>query len=233
MQRFAHVPAPRRRFVAALVSLVAVAAAGPLAAQTAADGQIDRAVAAWAKVKTIRGTFEQTVTNPLVGTSATSHGEYAEERPNRLSIRFSPPMTDAIVADGRYTWVYLPTSAPGQVIRRLATDRASTPIDLTGQFLDEPRAKYAIRAAGTRAIDGRPSHGFTLTPKPGVSAPFSVATVWIDDGDSLIREFEENESGGVVRHVHLTAVETNVPVERSTFSFSVPPGVRVLDRPED
>jgi outer membrane lipoprotein-sorting protein len=66
-----------------------------------------------------------------------------------------------------------------------------------------------------------------------VSAPFSVATVWIDDGDSLIREFEENESGGVVRHVHLTAVETNVPVERSTFSFSVPPGVRVVDRPED
>ena len=233
MQRLAQVRPLRRRVVAALVSLVAVGAAAPAAAQSAPDAQIDGAVAAWAKVKTIRGTFGQTVTNPLVGTSATSHGQYAEERPNRLSIRFSPPMTDAIVADGRYTWVYLPTSAPGQVIRRPATDRASMPIDLTGQFLDEPRAKYAIRAAGTRAVDGRPSHGFTLTPKPGVSAPFSIATVWIDDGDALIREFEETESGGVVRHVHLTALETNVPVERSTFSFSVPSGVRIVDRPED
>jgi len=231
MQRLAHVRTPRRRVAAALVSFV-VAAAAPLAAQSAADAPIDRAVAAWAKVKTIRGTFEQTVTNPLVGTSATSHGQYAEERPNRLSIRFSPPMTDAIVADGRYTWVYLPTSAPGRVIRRPATDRASTPIDLTGQFLDAPRDKYAIRAAGTRTVDGRPSHGFTLTPKAGVSAPFSTATVWIDDDDSLIREFEETESGGVVRHVRLTAVETNVPVERSTFSFSVPQGVRIVDRPE-
>ena len=233
MQRLTQLLASHRRVVTALFSFIALAAAVPLAAQSAADAPIDRAVAAWAKVKTIRGTFEQTVTNPLLGTSATSHGQYAEERPNRLSIRFSAPMTDAIVADGRYTWVYLPTSAPGQVIRRPATDHASTPIDLTGQFLDAPRDKYAIRAAGTRAVDGRSSHGFTLTPKTGVSAPFSTATVWIDDGDSLIREFEETESGGVVRLVHLTAVETNVPVERSTFSFSVPSGVRIVDRPED
>lgn len=237
MQRLAQLLTRRRRsaaaLTAALAAMVTIVPTMPLAAQSAADAPIDRAVAAWAKVKTIRGTFEQTVTNPLVGTSATSHGQYAEERPNRLSIRFSAPMADAIVADGRYTWVYLPTSAPGQVIRRPATDHASTPIDLTGQFLDAPRDKYAIRAAGTRAVDGRPSHGFTLTPKAGVSAPFSTATVWIDDGDSLIREFEETESGGVVRHVHLTAVETNVPVERSTFSFSVPSGVRIVDRPED
>ena len=34
------------------------------------DATIDRAVAAWAKVKTVRGTFDQTVTNPIVGSTA-------------------------------------------------------------------------------------------------------------------------------------------------------------------
>ena len=183
-------------------------AAGPFGAQSV-DATIDRAVAAWAKVKTVRGTFEQTVTNPLTGTSATARGDYAQERPNRLSIRFKPPATDAIVADGKAVWIYLPSSAPGQVIKRPAADRDAVPIDLTGQFLDAPRAKYDITAAGPRTIDGHAAHGLTLVPKKGSDAPFTKATVWIDDDDSLIREFEETESSGVVRHVHLTSLEPN------------------------
>jgi outer membrane lipoprotein carrier protein len=194
------------------------------------ESTIDRAVAAWAKVKTVRGTFDQTVTNPLTGTSATSHGEYAQERPNRLAIRFLAPMTDAIVADGKAVWIYLPSSAPGQVVKRAAADRGAVPIDLTGQFLDAPRAKYDISAAGTRTIDGHPSHGLTLVPKPGSDAPFTTATVWVGDDDYLIRDFQETETSGVVRHVHLTAVEPNAAIDRGTFTFVVPAGVKILDQ---
>jgi len=203
--------------------------AAPLAAQSA-DATIDRAVAAWAKVKTVRGTFEQTVTNSLTGSSANSRGTYAQERPNRLAIRFEQPGTDAIIADGKVLWVYLPSSAPGQVIKRPATDRASVPIDLTGQFLDSPRTKYDITAAGTRTVSGHPAHGLTLVPKAGTSAPFTKATVWIDDDDALIREFEETESTGVTRRVRLTSVEPNAPVARSDFTFVVPKGVKVIDQ---
>jgi len=201
----------------------------PLAAQST-DATIDRAVAAWAKVKTVRGTFEQTVTNSLTGSSANSRGTYAQERPNRLAIRFEQPGTDAIIADGKVVWVYLPSSAPGQVIKRPATDRASVPIDLTGQFLDSPRTKYDITAAGTRTVSGHPAHGLTLVPKAGTSAPFTKATVWIDDDDALIREFEETESTGVTRRVRLTSVEPNAPVARSDFTFVVPKGVKVVDQ---
>jgi len=201
----------------------------PLAAQST-DATIDRAVAAWAKVKTVRGTFEQTVTNSLTGSSANSRGTYAQERPNRLAIRFEQPGTDAIIADGKVLWVYLPSSAPGQVIKRPATDRASVPIDLTGQFLDSPRTKYDITAAGTRTVSGHPAHGLTLVPKAGTSAPFTKATVWIDDDDALIREFEETESTGVTRRVRLTSVEPNAPVARSDFTFVVPKGVKVVDQ---
>jgi outer membrane lipoprotein carrier protein len=213
-----------------LTTLGLIAAAAARLAAQGPDGAIDRAVAAWSKVKTMRGSFEQTVTNPLTGTSASASGQYAQERPNRLAIRFGQPASDQIVADGRVVWVYLPSSVPGQVIKRPATDRASMPIDLTGQFLDAPRTKYDITPGGTRTVDGRAAHAFTLVPKKGISSPFTKATVWIDDDDSLIREFEETENSGVVRHVHLTTVELNAAIDASTFKFVVPAGVKVVDQ---
>ena len=215
------------RILSGLVGAAVVAA--PLPAQSV-DATIDRAVAAWARVKTVRGTFEQTVTNSLTGGSATARGKYAQEKPNRLSIRFSDPATDAIVSDGKVLWVYLPNSAPGQVIKRPATDRAAVPIDLTGQFLDAPKSKYDISAAGARTVDGHAAHGLSLTPKKGTQGTFTRATVWVDDDDSLIREFESTEASGVTRHIRLTSLETNMPVDASLFSFTPPKGTRIVDQ---
>lgn len=127
-------------------------------------------------------------------------------------------------------WIYLPASAPGQVIKRRATDGQSVPIDLTGQFLDAPKTKYDITAAGTKTVDGHAAHALTLVPKAGASSPFTKATVWVDDDDSLIREFEETENSGVVRHVHLTSLGLNAAIPRSTFTFTVPAGVKIVDQ---
>ena len=161
----------RRRRVANIMrqittALLVACVAAPLGAQNV-DATIDRAVAAWSKVKTVRGTFEQTVTNQITGSSATARGQYVQERPNRLSIRFSQPASDAIVADGKAVWIYLPSTSAGQVLKRPATDQAATPIDLTGQFLDSPRAKYDITAAGTKTVDGHSTRALKLSPKEG------------------------------------------------------------------
>ena len=210
-------------------ALFVACVAAPLGAQNV-DATIDRAVAAWATVKTVRGTFEQTVTNQITGSSATARGQYVQERPNRLSIRFSQPASDAIVADGKAVWVYLPSTASGQVVKRPATDPGATPIDLTGQFLDSPRAKYDITAAGTKTVDSHAAHALKLVPKKGTNAPFTQATVWVDDDDALIREFEVSEPSGVTRHVRLTAIEMNPTVDRSAFVFKVPAGVKIVDQ---
>lgn len=217
------------RLSIALAALAAAAAplTAPLSAQT---DPIDRAVTAWAKVKTVKGTFEQTVSNSLTGTSASSRGEYVQERPNRLAIRFQQPDGGAIVSDGKILWVYLPSSTPGQVIKRTATDRSAVPIDFTGQFLESPKSKYDITPAGTKTVDGHAAHGFKVIPKPGTSSAFTTASVWVDDDDSLIREFEGTESSGVTRHIKITALELNPAVERSAFTFTPPSGVKVVDQ---
>jgi outer membrane lipoprotein carrier protein len=212
---------------------VTLGAYAHIAQAQSVDATIDRAVAAWGKVRTVRGTFEQTVTNPITNGSVHATGTYMQERPNRLAIRFSSPATDAIVADGKALWVYLPTSAPGQVIKRAAADRAAVPIDPTSQFLDAPKSKYDISAAGTKTIDGHAAHGLLLVAKKGGSAPVSRATVWVDDDDSLIRDFESSDANGVTRHIHLTALELNATLDANAFTFTIPKGVKVVDQTKD
>src|SRR4051812_42163942 len=119
----------------ALLATLSLAAVRP-SAHTAVQGDLlDRAVANWSKVKTARATFEQTITNSLTGRTLTSTGEYQQQRPGKLSVRFSDPANERIVADGSHLWLYLPSSAPGQVIRTSLKEGGSGTVDLSAQFL--------------------------------------------------------------------------------------------------
>jgi outer membrane lipoprotein carrier protein len=191
------------------------------------DQTIDRAVAAWAAAKTVRATFEQTLTNPLTGSAVTAKGEFQQQGRNRIAVRFTDPRGDRIVADGRALWIYLPSTTPGQVIRSSLAHGANS-VDLTGQFLTAPRSKYNISAAGTMSVAGRPAHGLVLLPKREGSQPFTRATVWVDDRDGLVRQFEVTDQNGVTRRVRLTSIRVNVPVDAAAFRFTPPQGVRVV-----
>lgn len=188
---------------------------------------VDRAVTAWAKVHSLSGTFEQTLTNPLLGSTSLAQGEFRQERPNKLAIRFSTPAGDAIVADGRFLWVYLQQAAPNQVIKRPASDQMDVPIDIS-QFLDAPAAKYDIVAGGAEGVAGRPAHILSLTPKRSTRAAFGHATVWVDDADGLIRQFEVVETNGNTRRIRLTKLDVNPALKASDFVFTMPKGARVI-----
>jgi outer membrane lipoprotein carrier protein len=209
--------------------LVILALASPALRAQSSDQVLDKAIAAWAKVKTARATFEQTVSNSLTGSTATARGEFQQQRPKRLSIRFTEPAGDRIVADGAAVWVYLPSSAPGQVVKRSASD-ASIPFDIAGEFLTDPRARYDVAAAGAATVSGHAAHALTLVPKNGDQRLFDRATIWVDDDDGFVRQFEVVESTGVTRRVRITSLEPNASVDRAAFSFTPPPGTRVVER---
>ena len=218
------------RFTAAVLSLAL--ARHTLPAQAANQGvnqTIDRAVAAWSAAKTVRATFEQTLTNPLTGSAVTARGEFQQQGRNRIDIRFTDPAGDRIVADGRALWVYIPSTTPGQVIKSSLAQGANS-VDLTGQFLTSPKSKYQITAAGTTSVGGRPARGLLLVPKREGSQPFTRATVWVDDRDALIRQFEVTDLNGVTRRVRLTSIRVNAPVDAGAFTFRPPPGVRVIQQ---
>lgn len=217
---------PRCTAAFAVVALaLPTAAATPLHAQSPAAA-VDRAVAAWDKVTSVRATFHQSVTNPLTGGREQARGEFQQQGRNRISIRFTDPKGDRIVADGRALWLYLPSTTPGQVIRTAA---GTGTVDFTAQFLASPKTRYTIAAAGRGSVDGRAAQAVLLTPKTK-DVPFARAKVWIDDRDGLIRQFEVVERNGITRTVKLTGMRVNVPVEARAFRFEVPRGVRVVEQ---
>lgn len=220
---------PVRRYLVLSLSLALVLGLGASARAQKPD-LLDRAVARWARVKTARATFEQTIVNSLTGNTVTATGEYQQQRPGKLSVRFDNPATDRIVADGKQVWLYLPSSAPGQVMRSPLGGGGTGTVDLTAQFLTAPRSRYTVTAGGAAIVSGRATHAFTLVPKVGGGAQFRTATVYVDDADATVRQFEVTEQSGLQRKVRLTSFRTNVPVDAAAFTFSPPAGVRIIDR---
>lgn len=215
----------------ALASALVGTTVTPATAQSARKRDLlDRAVSAWARVKTARATFEQTIENSLTGSTLTSSGEYQQQRPGKLSVRFDDPATDRIVADGKYVWLYLPSTTPGQVIRSAQGAGGTGTVDLSAQFLTSPRTRYDVTPRGAKPVSGRAAHAYTLVPKNGGNSPFRTATVWIDDADASIRQFEVTEASGLQRTVRLTSFHTNVPVDASAFVFTPPAGTRIVTR---
>jgi len=222
----------RPRLRVASVLLMATWAV-PLAARAQTpDAVLTHAMSAYANVKTARASFEQTLTNPITGTTAQSHGEYVQQRPSHLSVRFTDPpdeQRDRIVADGSSVWVYVPSATPNQVVKMpIGAGTGAATVDFIGQLLTGPRDRFDVTDAGTDTIQSRHTHAITLVPKDE-QAQFAKATIWVDDGDGVVRQFEVTDANGTVRRIRLTTVAFNVPVDRSAFVFTPPPGVKVVD----
>jgi outer membrane lipoprotein carrier protein len=200
-------------------------AAAPASAQQS-EAAIDRAVATWSKVRTLRADFRQSVTNPLTRRVEVSRGEYQQQGANRVSIRFSDPAGDRIVADGSNLWLYLPSTAPNQVIKG-AIGAMGGGVDLAAQFLSSPRTRYTITDAGAASVGGRATRAVVLVPRDK-TIPFSRARVWIDDEDGLLRQFEVTDANGLTRKVEFSNIRVNVPVESSEFRFTPPRGAKVI-----
>ena len=202
----------------------------PKAKQASVDATITRAQTAWAKVKTLRASFDQSITNPITGSEMASKGTLQQRKPNKLAIAFTQPAGDRIVADGKFVWVFLQSATPGQVVKLANTDVGAASTDLIGQFLSTPRSKYDASDAGTDKVNGRTARALVLTAKSGERLPFIRAKVWVDSADALIRQFESTDANGITRKVKITTMSPNASVQSDAFVFKVPSGVRVVER---
>jgi len=219
----------RVNYIHVIAATALVGSAAPRQ-QSTVDTIIDKAVATYNKTKTSKGTFEQAITNPLTGSTVKAVGEFQQQRePARFSFRFVEPKGDMIIGDGKWLWVYLPSSTPGQVIKVPMTNGGAGSLDLASRFFDSPKTRFAITDAGTATVAGRAAHALTLKPKSSTE-PFTQAKVWIDTADGTLRQFETVEPSGITRLVTITAVTPNAPVDAKLFSFTPPKGARVVDQ---
>lgn len=210
-----------------LVACLALITATGVHAQSPAS-IMERAVASYSGMRSMRAEFQQKITNPLTGSSATSNGVMLRRDPNLLSVNFSNPKGDRVVADGKSLWVYLPSSAPGQVIRMPASKGSPAMIDPGSLFLSSPSTRYTLGAAGTATVSGRKTNIVTLVPKKTNNA-FTKARVWVDATDHSIRQFEVVDANGLTRLVTITSIARNPVIAKSEFTFTPQRNVRVID----
>jgi outer membrane lipoprotein carrier protein len=190
-----------------------------------------RARAEYATVRTARAEFTQEIKNPLTARTLQSRGTLLQRKPGRIAVTFTAPAGDRIVSDGTWLWVYIPSSAPGQVMRLPAGEGGTGVVDLAGTVLEAPREGYTLADAGARDVNGRATRGVLLTAKPGAEVPFPRATLWVDDRDATVREVAVTDGTGVQRTIRLVTWEKNATVAATDFTFTVPRGVRIVEQP--
>ena len=215
----------RRTLSAAVIAVVVATTAA--SAQSPGDAALDRAVTAYRKVQTLRATFDQSLANPITGRSAKAKGELLVKRPGRVAVRFTEPSGDRIVSDGTSVWIYLPTSAPGQVMRASADAAQGTGMDVSTELLTAPRTRFDVADAGAATVNGRATRIVALTPR--TARNYTRARLWIDDADGIVRQLELTENSGVVRTITFRTIQLNGSIPASAFKFEIPKGVKVFD----
>ncbi len=214
------------------VALLAAASLGPPAAAAQAPDAaeiLDRAVATFSHVTTLQADFRQFVRDPMLGGADTSWGEFLQQRPGKFALRWQHPKGDLIVADGQVMWVFLPSSAPNQVVKTNLSGKPGESADLVAEFLDQPRLRFAVSYIRADSVGGRAADVLSLVPRQQGTLPYRRVLIWVDREDTLVHRVEINEGSGAVRRITFDRMRVNVPIPASSFRFHVPPGVRVVD----
>ena len=215
---------------ASAAATLVIAVALPAADAQSADAAYDRVAKAWGATRTLEAQFEQKITNPLLGRTATSRGLFQQQRPGKVSITFTDPVGDRIVGDGRSLWVYLPSSTPGQVVKLPADADGAIVADLLGQLLEAPRKSFTISGGESATVEGRATHRVQLVPKAGGSAPFQRATLWLDDKEPRPIRVQVVDVQGVDRTITLTTWTPGATLPKDAFRFAVPKGAKVVTK---
>jgi outer membrane lipoprotein carrier protein len=212
-----------------LLGVVAFLSASPTVRQSDAFAILDRTSAVYDTVRTLSADFVQVIENPMAGVTDTSRGRLYQQQPDRFAMRFSVPQGDRIVADGRWLWLYTPSSTPGQVIRSPVPAAGTTGPNLLTQFAQRPRERYVARHLRAETVAGALTDVIALVPRD-TTLPYRDAVVWVRRDNGLLARIELLETSGQRRVVALRNVRVNAGVPAREFTFSPPAGSRVVDQ---
>jgi len=187
---------------------------------------LDAAAERFGGIRTLCADFRQVLDVRLLGERREGTGRLCQRRPDLFSMRFDDPSGDLVVVDGENVWMYTPSRDPDQVLRT-SISAATRRLNIHEEFLESPRTRYEAESEGVEDVGGVPSERILLHPREPTG--YREAVVWIGP-DRLLRQVEIREENGSIRTVTLLASETDLEVPEGTFSFTPPPGVRVVAR---
>ncbi len=178
-------------------------------------------------IRTLEADFVQSLRVPLLNQTQNSAGKMYQRKPDRFLMRFTQPAGDVMVADGRYFWLYYPSTDRTQVIRT-SIAKGGGSVDLQRQFIGNAAERFVATLNRGEVVDGHDSYALTLVPRQ--ASPYKVLRIWVDKDDYTVRRFETTEENESVRRVELRNIRTNGTLPDNLFSFTPPQGTQVFDQ---
>jgi outer membrane lipoprotein carrier protein len=218
-----------KRYGVAVVALSALVGVARLPAQSA-DSVLARAQRAYDSMTTLRAAFTQTLINPMLGGPESSRGVLLLAPPGRFAMRFTDPAGDRVVADGRWLWIYTPSSVPDQVIRQPIPKAGANTPNLFAQFVDHPLERYRATYLGADTVGGEPVDVVRLVPRRP-DLPFTRADLAIAQSDGWPRRLSLVEQSGQRRVLVFAPPTVNQGVPPAEVRFTVPKGTKVVTGP--
>ncbi|MFL5516014.1 MAG: LolA family protein [Gemmatimonadales bacterium] len=217
------------RLVTLALAAGALLAAAPAAPAQDAAAIIGRSSRVYRSLASMRADFVQVIDNPMID-SAESRGTLVQAGASKLAMRFTNPPGEAIIIDGEHVWIYTPSTVPDQVLRmQLPSGGPVYGYNIIAWLLDKPAERYEPKYLRQDKVGARSVDVIELVPAVP-DLPFERAIVWLDRADALPRRLEITEHGGAIRTLTLSKVQVNQRVPDSTFTFTVPSGVRIVDQ---
>jgi outer membrane lipoprotein carrier protein len=199
----------------------------PLAAQDP-GAIVGRAARVYRSLASLRADFVQVIDDKMIG-KYDAKGVLIQAGDNKLSMRFTEPAGDMIIADGQQVWVYTPSTTPGQVLRLPIPADPVYGFNFLAWVLDRPAERYQMSYVRADTVEGRAVDVIEMVPlQPEL--PFRRAVVSLDREDALPRHLEIEEKSGATRLLTLSRLKLNQSFPDRTFRFDVPSGVRIIDQ---
>jgi outer membrane lipoprotein carrier protein len=174
--------------------------------------------------RSLRAHFSQSYEG--LGMKKNESGTLLLLKPGRMRWDYSDPAQKLFLIDGKYAWFYVPGSAQVQRIAAKELDDLRSPLRfLLGHTELEKEMTGLHLVAGAAGSDE-----VTLAGQPkGQESRVRSISFAIKRGTGAIVSIEIDEEDGAVTRFRFADEEADVPIPESTFHFTPPAGVSVVD----
>jgi periplasmic chaperone LolA len=210
----------RRGCVIAAAMLLSVSLCAQQKALTVHDAasRVDRH---YNQLRSLKAGFSETYQG--MGMKRTESGTLLLVKPGKMKWDYSSPAGKLFLLDGKYAWFYTAGDPRVQRIPAKKLDDLRSPLRF---LLGHTELEKEI---GNLTLSAGPNGSYTLSGQPkGLENRIKKMSLTVTT-DGVITSIEVVEMNGALTHFNFSGEQTNVAVPPSTFQFTPPPGVPVVD----
>jgi outer membrane lipoprotein carrier protein len=215
----------------ALAPLALLLAAGPPTAPAGGPrldvkAVVERVQKRYDSATDFRARFGQTLTNAAFGRKTISSGEVLFKKPGRMRWNYDKPEPKMYVADGSMLWLYEPEDKQAFKQELKSSQLPSALAFLTGQ--GKLANEFEIAFAKDTPYGSPGDYVLSLSPRQPQAQVKGILFV-VDPATFNVRESVITDAQGNVNDMLFSDIRTNTGIPDTTFHWSPPAGVRVID----